>query len=243
MTRRNRVAAMLSWLLLAASPAFAVDPPCASPSAEPCTCRLGALRPLQGALGLEQVRYGAARIAERADHAWAALRADPIKVVTGPGGALFILDHHHGAGAWLLAGYTEGVCQVMPRPPFRTEAEFWAGLEADHLVRLADADGKPIGPEQLPRSLGFMPDDPYRTLAGHLRRAGGFCRAAMQLEFAEFTWADWLRTRPELPVGTVRTASASLVPAAMALVRSPAARGVPGYAGDLPPGARCPRDD
>jgi len=233
---------LVGLALLLAAPAWAADPPCAAPSDQPCTCALDALRPLQGALGLEQVRYGAARIKEQPDKAWAALRADPIKVVAGPGGALFITDHHHGADAWRLAGYTTGLCQVAARPAFATVDAFWAGLQADHLVRLADAEGTPITPDQLPPNLASLPDDPYRTLAGHLRRAGGFCRSAMQLEFAEFTWADWLRTRPELPIAAVRTASTSLVPVALALSRSAAAKDVPGYAGDLPPGARCPGD-
>jgi hypothetical protein len=44
------------------------------------------------------------------------LAADPIKVVRGPGGQLFVTDHHHGARAWLLAGYSSGICSIESDP-------------------------------------------------------------------------------------------------------------------------------
>ena len=92
------------------------------------------------------------------------------------------------------------------------------------------------------RRLERMPDDPYRTLAWQLRRKGGFCRSEMpQKEFAEFIWADWLRTRPELPIGVVSTSAARLLPTALALARSNAAQDVPGYVGNKPAGFECPK--
>jgi hypothetical protein len=96
---------------------------------------------------------------------WRDLADDPIKVIRGPGGALFITDHHHGADAWRLAGHPLALCQIVDRPFFATEAEFWSALIGDRLVHLADADGKPVTPAQLPSSLELMPDDPYRSLA------------------------------------------------------------------------------
>jgi hypothetical protein len=109
---------------------------------------------------------------------------------------------------------------------------------------LADADGKSIGPEQLPSGLAQLPDDPYRSLAWRLRKNDGFCRSTMpQKEFAEFVWADWLRMRPELPVDAVRASAKKMLPTALALARSPAAKDVPGYVGDKPSGFKCPDDE
>jgi hypothetical protein len=64
-----------------------------------------------------------------------------------------------------------------------------------------------------------------------------------QKEFAEFTWADWLRTRPGLPVSTLRISTSSLIDKARSLVMSPEAKNVPGYVGDKPPSFECPDDD
>lgn len=197
---------------------------------------------MQGALGKQEVQDKVRKIAAKPKKEWRDLADDPIKIIRGPGGALFITDHHHGADAWRLAGHPIALCKIVDRLPFAAEAEFWAGLKKDHLVRLADADGKPLTPEQLPSSLEFMPDDPYRSLAWHLRKADGFCRSEMpQKEFAEFTWADWLRTRSELPADAVRASPTGMLPIALKLARSSEARAVPGYVGTKPPGFKCPK--
>lgn len=230
--------------LLLAWPVLAAETPCDAntQAGTTCACDVRTLRPLQGALGMEEVHDKARRIVAKPEKEWQDLVDDPIKVVRGPGAALFITDHHHGADAWRLAGHPAALCQIGARSPFSMEAQFWTGLSSDRLVRLVDADGKPLTPAQLPPSLERMPDDPYRTLAWQLRRKGGFCRSEMpQKEFAEFIWADWLRTRPELPIGVVSTSAARLLPTALALARSNAAQDVPGYVGNKPAGFECPK--
>lgn len=230
---------LLTW------PVMAADVPCdATTRAEAtCACDVRTLRPLQGALEMEEARDKARKITSKPNKEWQDLVDDPIKVVRGPGGALFITDHHHGADAWRLAGRPIALCQISTRPPFSTEAHFWSDLVADRLVRLADAEGEPLTPAQLPSSLERMPDDPYRTLAWHLRRSGGFCRSHMpQKEFAEFIWADWLRKRPELPKPGVSASASSLLPTAMTLARSGAAQNMPGYVGNKPTGFECPKE-
>ena len=206
-----------------------------------CSCDVRTLRPLQGAVGMEEVRDKADKIRAKPGKECRKLASDPIKVVRGPGGALFITDHHHGADAWRLAERPFALCEIADKGPPSSEAQFWSDLTKDHLVRLADADGKPISPEQLPSDLAQLPDDPYRSLAWRLRKNGGFCRSIMpQKEFAEFVWADWLRNQPEVPVDAVRASAKKILPTALALARSPAAKDVPGYVGDKPSGFKCP---
>lgn len=210
----------------------------------PCSCDVRILRPLQGAVGMEEVRDKADKIKAKPGKSCQKLADDPIKVVRGPGGALFITDHHHGADAWRLAERPFALCEIADRAPPSSEAQFWSDLIKDHLVRLADADGKSISPEQLPNGLAQLPDDPYRSLAWRLRKNDGFCRSIMpQKEFAEFIWADWLRMRPELPADAVRASAKRMLPTALALARSSAAKDVPGYVGDKPSGFKCPDDD
>jgi len=65
------------------------------------------------------------------------LAADPIKVVRGPDGQLFVTDHHHGARAWLLAGYASGICSIAPDPSSADPEKFWPRLEELKKVHLA----------------------------------------------------------------------------------------------------------
>ena len=110
-------------------------------------------------------------------------------------------------------------------------------------MRLADADGRPVTPAQLPQRLERIPDDPCRSLAWLVRKNGGFCRSEMkQKEFAEFVWADWLRKQPELPAAAVGASPEKMLPKALELVRSPAAKEIDGYVGSKPPGFKCPKD-
>jgi hypothetical protein len=210
-----------------------------------CSCDVGTLRPLQGALGRREVEDKKDDINEDLEKEREDLKKDPIKVIRGPGGALFVTDHHHGAEAWRLAGHPDAFCRIEKGPKFVTEDQFWSALKQKNLVHLEDADGKPLMPAQLPSSLADMPDDPYRSLARYVRKANGFCRSIMkQKEFAEFIWADFLRTRPEVPADKVRAAAKDeeLVQTAVKLARSPAAKDLPGYVGDKPDGFKCPKD-
>ena len=132
--------------LLAVKAAVADEPPvCLATENQPiCTCDLAKLRPLQGAVGMKQVIYMENRIADHPKHARGKLEEDPIKVVAGVGGQLFIIDHHHTAEAWLRAKTEWGAkafCKIVNSekglpPEFKTEDEFWAALKAADLVRL-----------------------------------------------------------------------------------------------------------
>jgi hypothetical protein len=221
-----------------------------------CTCDLPSLRPLQSAVGLGEVAKKKKDIADpkSVENEKEALDVDPIKIVIGPGGAFFVADHHHGARAWLDAGYTAGTCKLLSEPVPTDELAFWNALIERELVRLADQNGNPIErqnlPNVLPKTLKELPDDPYRTLAWMVRKADGFCRAFMNPPppFAEFRWADWMRDkldRDQVAAATAPTqwdkkkkqreaSQADVLNAALALAKSPEA-GKPS-----PPGADLP---
>jgi hypothetical protein len=236
---------LLGLLLLLPANVTAAERPCddATSVGATCSCDVRTLRPLQGAIGIEEARDKAKRIATEPKKEWQSLAGDPIKVIRGPGNSLYITDHHHGAYAWQLAGHPIALCKIENIPQFSTEAEFWSGLVQDRLARLADENGKPITPAQLPSRLELLPDDPYRTLAWLLRKRHGFCRSEMpQKEFAEFIWADWLRGRPELSAASVRSSAASVLPTALALARSASAQAMPGYVGTTAKGFKCGKE-
>jgi hypothetical protein len=208
-----------------------------------CTCALGSLRPLQGAVGLEEVISKKNDI-ESGKKTRLDLAYDPIKIVRGPNELLFVTDHHHGARAWLEAGHTMGTCVIQSDTSATDPTQFWADLKAKKLVRLADEKGNSITETQLPTKLKDLPDDPYRTLAWMVRKKDGFCRALMQgnTEFAEFKWADWMRTRPELPYKEVKASPKKMRAKALELAKGPLAASLPGYRGDKPPSYTCPPD-
>jgi hypothetical protein len=47
--------------------------------------------------------------------------------------------------------------------------------------------------DDMPESVNDLTDDPYRSLAGALKRVGGYAKD--KAPFSEFRWADFLRRR------------------------------------------------
>jgi hypothetical protein len=56
-----------------------------------------------------------------------------------------------------------------------------------------DSRGERRPYKDIPKSVAALVDDPFRSLAGELRRAGGFAKDTTP--FSEFLWADFLRRR------------------------------------------------
>jgi hypothetical protein len=56
-----------------------------------------------------------------------------------------------------------------------------------------DENGERRPYDEIPKSIADLKDDPYRSLAGELRRRGGFAKDTTP--FSEFLWADFLRRR------------------------------------------------
>ena len=167
-----------------------------------CSCDLTALKPLQNRVGRGEV---AKKMMDVRSDRWNEVfeqDEDPIKVVRGPGGALYVVDHHHGALSFLRAGEVRASCSIRPLDwrPERGAAAFWSEVRARGYAWLKDEAGQPVDPDTLPATLAQLPDDPYRTLAWMLRKDGSICRKQMEsTDFAEFWWADWLRRQPTLP--------------------------------------------
>jgi hypothetical protein len=58
-----------------------------------------------------------------------------------------------------------------------------------------DHKGRRRGDEPIPESIDGLRDDPYRSLAGCVRNAGGDAKDTQP--YAEFVWADCFRARIE----------------------------------------------
>jgi len=147
--------------------------------------------------------------------------------VLGPRGRSFIVDHHHLG----LALHEEGVervkLMVLEDLSYLQPAVFWRVMEQRAWVHPFDATGKRCAYTDIPASIIELKDDPYRSLAGMLRTAGGYAKDASP--FAEFLWADYLR--PHITRAQIRKSMAQALREAQGLARSPLARYLPGWSG------------
>ncbi len=77
--------------------------------------------------------------------------------------------------------------------PQRSSAAFWVVCEHRNWAHPYDSEGRRRSIELMPKRIERLEDDPYRSLAGELRRLGGFAKDVTP--YSEFLWADFLRRR------------------------------------------------
>ncbi len=103
----------------------------------------------------------------------------------------YLIDHHHLARALHDEGVEHILIHVVADLSQLDKAAFWTVMDSRNWVHPYDAAGRRCDHDRLPRSIGKLADDPWRSLAGELRRAGGFAKEATP--YSEFLWADYLR--------------------------------------------------
>ena len=155
-----------------------------------------------------------------------------IPVILGPKQRNYVIDHHHLA----LALHDEGVKDVavtVIANLSRLEPEaFWVVMDNRSWMHPFDAKGERRHYKDIPKSVTELVDDPFRSLAGELRRAGGFAKDTTP--YSEFLWADFLRRRVKrkLVEGDFERA----VEKALQLAKSMDADYLPGWCGPVPEG-------
>ena len=150
-----------------------------------------------------------------------------VPVVIGPGDTVFLIDHHHLALALLLEGQEKVLVQTLARLGHLGEGEFFRYMDKRAWLHPFDEKGHRQDPEALPKTVEGLIDDPFRSLAGELREAGGYAKDSTP--FSEFMWADFLRHRIAGHIaGDDPEAALKL---AMDLGKSRAASFLPGWCG------------
>ena len=152
------------------------------------------LRPPQISVGMREVEDKRHRWREKvAGKEKEFLQSHVVPVVTGPKGRHYIIDHHH----LVRALHEEGVKTVYVTPVVdlsRVEKDaFWVVLNSRGRMHPFDDQGQRRPYEEIPKSVTGLVDDPFRSLAGELRRQGEFAKDTTP--FNEFLWADFLRRR------------------------------------------------
>jgi hypothetical protein len=184
------------------------------------------LRPTQLTLGRIEVAWKRMEwesLSRRRRHEL--LRDHVVPCVIGPKGRRFVIDHHHLCVALEGEGVRDVWTQALADFSWLEGETFWRALEYRRWVHPYDERGRRRGFGEIPRSFRSLRDDPYRSLAALVRRAGGFAKDT--LPFAEFQWADYFRPIVRLQAG--KAIAPGSTRAAIKAARSPKARYLPGW--------------
>jgi hypothetical protein len=152
------------------------------------------LRPTQITIGFHEVAEKRKAWRERSSGKGSAyLGHHMIPVVLGPKGRPYVTDHHHMARALHDEGVKDVLIDVVADLRTLDRDSFWVVMDCRGWCHPYDAEGVRKDFAAIPVSIADLTDDPFRSLAGGLRRAGGFAKDVTP--FSEFLWADFLRRR------------------------------------------------
>jgi len=189
------------------------------------------LRPTQMTVGMREVKEKRKRWREQKSKKKQAelLGKHMIPVVLGPDKYHYVIDHHHLARALHDEGVKDILVTIIADLTMVEEGAFWAVLDHHRWVYPYDAKGKRHHFTDIPKSVADLADDPFRSLAGELRRAGGYAKDTTP--FSEFLWADLLRRR--LSRKSVEADFETALEKALALAKSKDAIYLPGWCGPV----------
>jgi hypothetical protein len=162
------------------------------------------LRPTQITVGFREVQEKRKRWREHdPDKKAAFLGSHMIPVLLGPKKRHYVIDHHHLARALQEEGEENVLINVVADLHTLDKDAFWTVID--------------------------LVDDPFRSLAGELRRAGGFAKDTTP--FSEFLWADFLRRRMKRKA--VENDFSAALEEALGLAKSQDAGYLPGWCGPV----------
>lgn len=190
--------------------------------------RLARLRPTQFTVGYAEVTVKAqdwARLPKKRRKLEIASHVFP--AVLGPGHDYFITDHHHLGIALIEEGVKDVAVAVLDDLSWLEIPVFWRTMEFRAWTHPYDRRGRRCDYTQMPKRLLDLQDDPYRSLAGLVRRAGGYAKD--QAPFVEFIWADFFR--PRVAARLIRRQPQRATQLGLRLARSGDARYLPGWTG------------
>ena len=150
-----------------------------------------------------------------------------IPVVLGPDRRHYVIDHHHLARALHEEGVKDVLVTIIGDLSMVEPAAFWGVLDNKRWVYPYDAKGERRPFSDIPKTVDGLKDDPFRSLAGELRRVGGYAKDTTP--FSEFLWADFLRRK--MSRKSVEANFEKAIEKALALAKSKDAVYLPGWCG------------
>jgi hypothetical protein len=191
--------------------------------------KLAQLRPTQFSVGYAEVRLKAAEWKKLGKkQRQQALESHVFPAVLGLDDAYYIVDHHHLGIALIEQDMKEVWVTKLDDMSWLEPTTFWRTMEFRSWTHPYDHRGRRRDYAEMPKKLTKMQDDPYRSLAGLVRLAGGYAKDLAP--FSEFLWADFFRTR--VAARLIADEQRRAVRTGVKLARSKAARYLPGWIAD-----------
>src|ERR1700720_4585548 len=189
------------------------------------------LRPTQITVGMREVKAKRKRWREEGDPKGAEfLGKHMIPVILGPKQRHYVIDHHHLALALHEEGVNEVAVTVIANLSMLEPVSFWFVMDNHNWMHPFDDAGRRCHYKDLPKSVTGLVDDPYRSLAGELRRVGGYAKDTTP--FSEFIWAGFFRRRVKRKL--VERDFERGLEKALQLAKSMDANYLPGWCGPSP---------
>ncbi len=190
--------------------------------------KISDLRPTQITVGIQEVQEKRRRWKEKHGKKTSEfLGQHMIPVILGPKNRHYVIDHHHLARALHEAGVKDILTTIVADLSSLDKDAFWVNMDNRSWMHPYDDAGKRRDHSDIPKSIDKLIDDPFRSLAGGLRRVGGYGKDTTP--FSEFLWADFLRRRMKRKM--VEDDYAAALEKALQLAKSSEAGYLPGWCG------------
>ena len=191
------------------------------------------LRPTQITVGMREVEVKRKRWRETRDKKGGKFLGEHmIPVILGPKQRHYIIDHHHLARALHEEKVKKLAVTVIANLSALDSDAFWTVMDNRNWMHPFDAEGRRRDYREIPKTVSGLVDDPFRSLSGELRRAGGFAKDTTP--FSEFLWADFLRRRIKRKM--IESDFDRSMEKALQLAKSTEASYLPGWCGPVPEG-------
>lgn len=192
--------------------------------------KIGALHPTQLTLGMREVKRRARAMEALAKPELKALvAAKPIPHVVGPGGQLYMVDHHHLCRALLRIEESHAVLGRCVADWSDLELHpFWQRMERENLCWPIDMDGNRRPCVKIPTHVKDLTDNPWRSLARGVRGRG---YSNEDTPFQEFMWGNYYRSF--MTTRLLETEPDLAEDLAIKVSRLDEAQDLPGYLGPL----------
>ena len=186
------------------------------------------LRPTQITVGMREVAMKRQMIrSQSARKTDTFLGNHMVPVVLGPKKRNYVVDRHHLARALLEEGIEHVLVTVTSDLSALDKDAFLVVLDNRGWLHPFDETGRRRDYDAIPKTMSELVDDPFRNLAGELRRQGGFAKDTTP--FSEFLWADFLRRR--IDRAQVRKSFDKAMKDALTLAKGKDADYLPGWCG------------
>jgi len=150
-----------------------------------------------------------------------------IPVILARKDRMYMVDHHHLARALFDEGVEQVLTSTVADLRQVEKASFWTVLDLKKWCHPYDENGERTKFSAIPKTIDKLTDDPYRSLAGALRLAGGYAKDISN--YSEFLWADFLRRH--INKSAITDDFALALEGALKLAKSKDADYLPGWVG------------